>query len=185
MAGVSLYRHFAGDGQLLYVGVSLNAIRRLVEHREASGWFGGVRRVEIEVFASREEVLRAERAAIKRERPQYNVQHRESDPPPKKKRQVLQAEVYEGLRARWGDTLLRESRAGELRARFWRSGPEDIFDRKTVAAVLYVSVSTLELWHRLGSGPPCERIGRKMFYRRAAFDTWVESKRGAAPRSLA
>jgi hypothetical protein len=68
----TLYRHFDGDGRLLYVGISLNAIIRLAAHR-ASPWFDEIARVEIERFPSREVALAAERAAIRDEKPECNV----------------------------------------------------------------------------------------------------------------
>jgi hypothetical protein len=34
-----LYRHYDAEGNLLYVGISLNSVVRLTQHRQASGWF--------------------------------------------------------------------------------------------------------------------------------------------------
>ena len=73
-----LYRHFDKDGALLYVGISCNAITRLKQHEHDSGWAAEIARVDIEHFASREEALAAERAAIKNERPKHNVVHNRS-----------------------------------------------------------------------------------------------------------
>lgn len=68
-----LYRHFDRRSNLLYVGVSLNALKRLMQHREVSGWFGEIHRVEIERFATRQEALSAERNAISGENPRHNI----------------------------------------------------------------------------------------------------------------
>lgn len=68
-----LYRHFAADGQLLYVGQSLNAIGRLVDHRYRAEWFHAIAKVEIETFENRQSALDAERAAIVNENPAYNI----------------------------------------------------------------------------------------------------------------
>ena len=71
-----LYRHFDKDGQLLYVGISLSAIQRLAQHREASSWFNEITKVTIEHYETREEVVRVERETIQRENPKYNIKHR-------------------------------------------------------------------------------------------------------------
>jgi hypothetical protein len=68
-----LYRHFDENGNLLYVGISLSAVARLVQHRGRSGWFPRIARVEIERHSSRHEALEAERNAITQERPMFNV----------------------------------------------------------------------------------------------------------------
>lgn len=69
----SLYRHFDADGKLLYVGVSLSSVKRLMEHRSSSHWFPDISTVTIEKFPSREEVLQAERRAILEENPIHNI----------------------------------------------------------------------------------------------------------------
>jgi len=71
----TLYRHFSGDGTLLYVGISLSWPARTKSHARGSRWFDLVARVEIERFSTREEALIAEREAIKAERPQFNIIH--------------------------------------------------------------------------------------------------------------
>lgn len=76
MKRTNLYRHFNGEGQLLYVGISLSAIQRLAQHKEHSDWFESIANVTIEQFDTREEALKAERAAIFHERPLHNIQHK-------------------------------------------------------------------------------------------------------------
>jgi hypothetical protein len=58
---------------LLYVGVSLSALHRLGQHRDHAHWYAKIKRVEIEQFQTRKEALAAEKAAIQREGPLYNV----------------------------------------------------------------------------------------------------------------
>lgn len=70
-----LYRHFDHDGILLYVGQSLSAVSRLVEHRRSSPWLWSVTRVEIERHPTRQAALEAERKAIQEEAPLFNVVH--------------------------------------------------------------------------------------------------------------
>lgn len=75
----SLYRHFDADGELLYVGVSLNAVARLAQHRDSSQWFNQIRSVVIERHPTREAAIEAEKAAIKCEKPKHNIIHNGQD----------------------------------------------------------------------------------------------------------
>jgi hypothetical protein len=70
----ALYRHFNGDGTLLYVGISLSVVQRLSEHA-ASPWFKRISRIDVEWFDSRAQARAAEREAIQDERPIHNVVH--------------------------------------------------------------------------------------------------------------
>jgi hypothetical protein len=76
-----LYRHFDDAGKLLYVGISLNALKRLHEHREKH-WFRRIARVEIEWFSTWEEALAAEAKAIIDENPECNIAGRDAPPAP-------------------------------------------------------------------------------------------------------
>jgi hypothetical protein len=70
-----LYRHFDKDGNLLYVGISIDAFKRWKQHRNDSEWFDKITLVKIETFPTRDDALLAEQVAIIEERPQYNVVH--------------------------------------------------------------------------------------------------------------
>lgn len=82
----SLYRHFADNGSLLYVGISLSWPARTKAHASGSRWFDQVTKVEIEHFPTREAALDAEREAIKRERPAFNIVHNGRTATPRKMR---------------------------------------------------------------------------------------------------
>ena len=69
----NLYRHFNKDGELLYVGVSLNHLVRLSQHKASSPWFSEITNVTIETFEDRKKVLEAETSAIVKEKPKYNI----------------------------------------------------------------------------------------------------------------
>jgi predicted GIY-YIG superfamily endonuclease len=66
-----LYRHYNSDNELLYVGISVDAVSRLKRH--SSEWKWTVARSEIAMFPTREEASAAEAEAIRAERPKYNV----------------------------------------------------------------------------------------------------------------
>ena len=71
----TLYRHYDINDNLLYVGISINAFNRLKQHKKYSEWSNKAVKMLHESFNTREEALIAERNAIKRERPLYNVIH--------------------------------------------------------------------------------------------------------------
>ena len=71
----ALYRFFGDDGALLYVGISLQPFARMGQHRTDKSWWGEVAAVTIERHPTRRDVLAAERDAIRREKPRYNVVH--------------------------------------------------------------------------------------------------------------
>jgi len=48
--------------------------------------------------------------------------------------------------------------------------------RAQVAIEIGVSVDTLQRWETRRIGPPCVRIGRKVFYRAEAFRDWLISR---------
>lgn len=68
----ALYRHFDAAGRLLYVGISLSAVQRLAQHKQASHWFAQIARVDVEWLPSRHDALRAESKAIANEAPLHN-----------------------------------------------------------------------------------------------------------------
>lgn len=73
MSPTTLYRFFDADDRLLYVGISLSVVERLRAHRSDKHWFPDLARATFENFDSRREAAAAELAAIKAEKPIYNV----------------------------------------------------------------------------------------------------------------
>jgi len=71
----SLYRYFNNAGELLYVGISINAVYRLGQHKETAPWFEFIDRIEIEKFESFKLALAAEKIAIQAEKPLHNIAH--------------------------------------------------------------------------------------------------------------
>jgi predicted GIY-YIG superfamily endonuclease len=72
-----LYRQYDKDGKLLYVGVSINARTRHVQHKSTSFWIDEVATITIEKHPDRETALAAEKSAISSEKPVYNDQYAE------------------------------------------------------------------------------------------------------------
>jgi excisionase family DNA binding protein len=83
MSVTYLYRHFDAGGTLLYVGVSLSTLVRLMQHRHVSPWWEEIATVSISSFASREDALVAERQAVEGEKPRYNKMLQLPKPKPK------------------------------------------------------------------------------------------------------
>lgn len=71
---------------MLYVGMSLSALRRLEAHRYKAGWATEIARVEIEWFDTRADASAAERLSIQTDAPEYNRILYKPKPPPKPKK---------------------------------------------------------------------------------------------------
>jgi predicted GIY-YIG superfamily endonuclease len=69
----ALYRYFAADGHLLYVGVSNRPLARLEQHKRTHDWTVEVCRITIEWLADRASAIRAEQEAIQDESPEHNL----------------------------------------------------------------------------------------------------------------
>lgn len=92
-----LYRCYDGDGRLIYVGATSFLGRRLDQHRRSTWWAPQVVRVRAKLYPSFAAARQAERIAIIREAPRWNIVARWS------RRQNWSAADYEDyVRARRG-----------------------------------------------------------------------------------
>jgi predicted XRE-type DNA-binding protein len=73
MTRTAVYRHYAADGSLLYVGLSANPTRRLSEHNSRSGRREEVARIDLDWFDSKDAAIAAEAQAIRELKPRDNV----------------------------------------------------------------------------------------------------------------
>lgn len=71
-----VYRCFAEDGSLLYIGASSNLEARMDAHVTTSFWRPYVARVRIQIAPDELAARRMEAAAIKAENPRFNIHHR-------------------------------------------------------------------------------------------------------------
>lgn len=69
----ALYRHFDADGQLLYVGISVNTSRRRIEHLSQAPWLRFQATETVEWLVDREAAEEAETTAIQVEQPIFNI----------------------------------------------------------------------------------------------------------------
>lgn len=69
----TLYRYFDHDGQLLYVGITVNFENRRSGHC-AAAWYPSVASVTLMDYPSREDALRAEWESLQSEQPIHNRQ---------------------------------------------------------------------------------------------------------------
>jgi predicted GIY-YIG superfamily endonuclease len=76
----TLYRAFAEDGSLLYIGTTTNFTSRMAAHRRSSPWWPEVHHVTTEQapHPNRSRAILAEEHAIRTEAPKYNRLHRGS-----------------------------------------------------------------------------------------------------------
>lgn len=68
----ALYRFYADDGTLLYVGITNNPGNRFNQHGADKPWWHEVRGITMEPYPDRASVLAAEARAIAVENPRYN-----------------------------------------------------------------------------------------------------------------
>jgi predicted GIY-YIG superfamily endonuclease len=67
-----LYRHYHPSGDLLYIGITQSVSERTKAHLFKASWKDFICLIVVEPFATREELLEAERDAIANEFPKYN-----------------------------------------------------------------------------------------------------------------
>lgn len=72
----ALYRHYDKHMNLLYVGISLSATRRLGQHMSLSHWSDAIAHVRVEYFDTHEAAYEAETKAIRSENPKHNIAKR-------------------------------------------------------------------------------------------------------------
>lgn len=70
-----VYRCYGENERLLYVGMTINLWARLAQHRRYTWWASQVVRVRAAVHPTRERARIAERAAIRRGRPRWNLDY--------------------------------------------------------------------------------------------------------------
>lgn len=71
----ALYRLYAADGALLYIGITQDLDERWRQHSSRKEWWPQVARRAVSWCVSRSEALRLEAEAIKAEHPLHNVVH--------------------------------------------------------------------------------------------------------------
>ena len=71
--GADVYRCYDIEGNLLYVGCTINVHKRLGEHRPYAAWFPMLARFTVDRYPTRRQALEVEGYAIIHERPLYNV----------------------------------------------------------------------------------------------------------------
>lgn len=67
-----LYRHFDASGRLLYVGISMDGFRRMLQHNSTAEWREQITTMTITRYPHRAAVLEAEAKVIRDEKPLYN-----------------------------------------------------------------------------------------------------------------
>lgn len=68
-----LYRLWTKDDELLYIGISKNAIARLYQHLEGKPWADQIHKQTVEKYVDRDAAAYAEKLAIQTEAPLHNV----------------------------------------------------------------------------------------------------------------
>jgi predicted GIY-YIG superfamily endonuclease len=71
----ALYRYYDARGRLLYIGITNSVTRRDNQHGTGKRWRSQIATSRVEWFPTRTDALEAERRAIRREHPAFNIQH--------------------------------------------------------------------------------------------------------------
>lgn len=71
----TLYRYFDCDGQLLYVGITGNNLKRQSQHRRSAEWLDLAATATFQHYDDRASAEEAEKSAIRLECPVYNIQY--------------------------------------------------------------------------------------------------------------
>jgi excinuclease UvrABC nuclease subunit len=74
-----IYRMFDKDGVLLYIGMSKNALFRLIEHSTMRGWGDEIYSLTIERVGKKIDAIKREKEAIFNEKPKYNKKHQDHE----------------------------------------------------------------------------------------------------------
>ena len=69
----ALYRIWDAAGALLYIGITGNPVERWRKHAQKKSWWRRVDLITCELFPMEYLALDAERAAIRAERPEFNI----------------------------------------------------------------------------------------------------------------
>lgn len=106
-APTQLYRYYDSNGTLLYVGISFSALVRAEQHKRAASWWHLAVRMTVETYCSRAEALAAETAAIRSEKPRFNIaktggaaaSRSAKTPKPLQKEEILAQKLREAIAA--------------------------------------------------------------------------------------
>ena len=60
----------------------------------------------------------------------------------------------------------------------------DWISREQLAGALGLAIDTLARWEARQLGPPCTRIGRKVLYRRASVQDWINAQEQCRPAKI-
>lgn len=74
-----VYRFYDRSGILLYIGMTICLVQRLCAHQDDKDWFPEVSRIEIEYFPDKDSAAEAEKNAIRKLDPLYNVALKRAD----------------------------------------------------------------------------------------------------------
>lgn len=115
-----LYRCYGADGALLYIGITCRGYDRFDNHRRGTTWWPEVASHTIQTYENRADAQLAERQAIYREKPRYNVIHRRAgyllcgpDPVPSSQpltREAMEEAAIARIQQAWNDHQPRETR---------------------------------------------------------------------------
>lgn len=73
-ATATLYRFYAADGSLLYIGKTIRSYHQRIRDHQGKEWYPEAANIALEQVPA-QQVMRLEAEAIRREKPRYNIVH--------------------------------------------------------------------------------------------------------------
>lgn len=119
----TLYRFYAADDTLLYIGLTVNPGRRMEKHAYDKPWWADVARIAMEQHPNLDALRAAERHAIETEKPLHNIRMNGGTPGRETSAPTAPSEptAIDGLVGRWFHTW-REPRDDEPFEQLSRGG---------------------------------------------------------------
>lgn len=108
-----VYRLYASDGALLYVGMSKSPNARLKRHKRDKDWAADISSMNYKGYDSRDSARAAEIDAIRTEGPRYNVQDRDRRGDARIRRAAIFTEVEESADLREEAALILDRFIGQ------------------------------------------------------------------------
>lgn len=184
----TLYRAYDEQDILLYVGISSSPLLRLTEHTRVARWAMYAVKVTFERFPARSAVEKAEREAIRTERPIFNIAHTEGV---SRSFEYLQERYARGLFVDWPPPTHLGPRSSapdaprkqESKPRKPRPQEPDLegivplLTTADAAELLEVPGETLKDWRNANTGPDYYLLpGHVVRYDREVIERWRAMK---------
>lgn len=140
-----LYRYFDSEGQLLYVGITGNQLKRQSQHRRTAVWFDQIASAKFQHFDTREAAFSAEVEAIQQEKPIFNHQHTKTEKSPVEMWE-LSAKLHLLTILNGTDLQNKPQLVDEKHKKFQQALQSLDFSQTELSFDEFLAISLLEIW---------------------------------------